>query len=312
MLSRQLGFISSWKMLTRDKGWLKPLCVLALVGWIPIVGQIVVLGYGFEWARLTAWGIDAAPKQHGVDYGKVLATGGRAFLVFMSMMLALALILGLVFRDVIVSSMLPIYIAFHSAGVSLPIDLGDGLRVGLVDALIALVINGFAMAAVMRTILYDNFAAGWRLDRICQMIGRDPGGFCKMLLVSLVGGLVGFVYSAVMFVLSGAVVAGGLLAFLMGSPHLIGHVSGEYLISRTLSMGIGPIALIVVLAVVVLFIYGIISVAMQLVAMNAAGQWFCRFEVGRWGVSADPLPDGVPVKEVPSSQPEEGSNPYNR
>ena len=115
-----------------------------------------------------------------------------------------------------------------------------------------------------------------------------------------------------MFVLSGAVVAGGLLAFLMGSPHLIGHVSGEYLISRALSMGIGPIALIVVLAVVVLFIYGIISVAMQLVAMNAAGQWFCRFEVGRWGVSADPLPDGVPVKEVPSSQPEEGSNPYNR
>ena len=62
MLSRQLGFTSSWKMLTRDKGWLKPLCVLALVGWIPILGQIVVFGYGFEWARLTAWGIDAAPK----------------------------------------------------------------------------------------------------------------------------------------------------------------------------------------------------------------------------------------------------------
>lgn len=312
MLSRQLGFTSSWKMLTRDKGWLKPLCVLALVGWIPILGQIVVFGYGFEWARLTAWGIDAAPKQHGVDYGKVLATGGRAFLVFMSMMLALALILGLVFRDVIVSSMLPVYIAFHSAGVSLPVDLGDGLRAGLVDAMIALVINGFAMAAVMRTTLYDSFAAGWRLDRICQMIARDPGGFCKMLFVSLVGGLVGFVYSALMFVLLGAAVAGGVLAFFMGDPHVLGYISGEYLLARALSMGIGPIALIVVLVVAVLFFYGVVSIAMQLVAMNATGQWFCRFEVGHWGVSADPLPDGVPVKEAASSPSEEGPNPYNR
>ena len=44
-----------------------------------------------------------------------------------------------------------------------------------------------------------------------------------------------------------------------------------------------------------LFFYGVISVAMQLVSVNAMGQWFCRFEVGRWGASADPLPEGVPA-----------------
>ena len=80
MLSNELGFTTSWKMLTRDKGWIKPILLLTLVGWVPILGQIAVLGYGLEWARLTAWGIDAAPKQRGVDYGKVLTTGGIAFL----------------------------------------------------------------------------------------------------------------------------------------------------------------------------------------------------------------------------------------
>lgn len=84
MNAQNLGFMSSWHMLTRDKGWVKPVLVLTLVGWIPILGQIVLMGYGLEWARLTAWGVDAAPKQRGVDYGKVLSTGGRAFLVSLS------------------------------------------------------------------------------------------------------------------------------------------------------------------------------------------------------------------------------------
>ena len=44
MYAQQLGFVSSWKMLTRDKGWIKPLLILTLVGWIPILGQIAILG----------------------------------------------------------------------------------------------------------------------------------------------------------------------------------------------------------------------------------------------------------------------------
>ena len=92
MYAQQLGFTTSWKMLTRDKGWIKPILMLTLVGWVPILGQIAILGYGLEWARLTAWGVDAAPKQRGVAYGKVLATGGIAFLV----MLTMGLVTGIV------------------------------------------------------------------------------------------------------------------------------------------------------------------------------------------------------------------------
>ena len=33
---------------------------------------------------------------------------------------------------------------------------------------------------------------------------------------------------------------------------------------------------------------------MNLVSVNAMGQWFARFDVNRWGVSSAPLPDDVP------------------
>ena len=69
MLSNELGFTTSWKMLTRDKGWIKPILLLTLVGWVPILGQIAVLGYGLEWARLTAWGIGAQAARSRLRQG---------------------------------------------------------------------------------------------------------------------------------------------------------------------------------------------------------------------------------------------------
>ena len=97
MQTGEVGFMSSWRMLTRDKGWVKPLLVLTLVSWIPILGQIAVLGYGLEWARLTAWGVESAPKQRGVDYGKVISTGARAFLITISLAFVCGLVLQILF-----------------------------------------------------------------------------------------------------------------------------------------------------------------------------------------------------------------------
>ena len=97
MQTGEVGFMSSWRMLTRDKGWVKPLLVLTLVSWIPIFGRIAVLGYGLEWARLTAWGAESAPKQRGVDYGKVISTGARAFLITISQAFVCGLVLQILF-----------------------------------------------------------------------------------------------------------------------------------------------------------------------------------------------------------------------
>lgn len=292
MNAQNLGFMSSWHMLTRDKGWVKPVLVLTLVGWIPILGQIVLMGYGLEWARLTAWGVDAAPKQRGVDYGKVLSTGGRAFLVSLSLGFVIALVLQVVFPG-------SLYMLFTglTAGnaVSVATAMASGAAMSILTMVASIAMGTFLQAATLRATLYDSFSAGWRLDRLFQMIGRDFGGFLKVLLVTLIGGAISGVYAFVVSLVLILVVMGGV----MSATAFVG-LSGSYmngwhfLLEQLLRIGAGPLLLFIVVVIALAFVGSAISTAMSLVSMNAMGQWFCRFDVHRWGVSADPLPSDVP------------------
>ncbi len=283
-------------MLTRDKGWIKPVLVLTLVSWIPIFGQIVVAGYALEWARLTAWGVDCAPKQRGVDYGKVLSTGGRAFLVTITLGLVITLVLQILFPGspaVLYSSMTGL------SGFAAMLNIAAGGVMSIVLWILVLLSSTFVNAAALRATLYDSFSAGWRLDRLFQMIGRDFGGFLKTYVVSLLGGLISMVYTAVVSFLGGIVVSIGVL----GAVSFVGISGsymdeGEYLIRQLLSWGAGPALLIVICAIALAFIGAALGTAMNLVSINAVGQWFCRFDVNRWGTSAAPLPNDAPRRDA--------------
>lgn len=289
MYARQLGFASSWKMLTRDKGWIKPVLVLTLVGWIPILGQIAVLGYALEWARLTAWGVDAAPKQRGVAYGKVLATGGIAFLVSVTMGFALMLVDMLLFGDWYPASLFPAGMNPFTGSL---LDIMHRMSPFAVVAMLAfnLLAGTFCAAAMLRATLYDSFAAGWRLDRLFQMIARDAGGFLHLYAISLVGGAINVAYGLLVAMVASGIAFGGVMG--MAVELAVGPGSG---IERLL-FGLGPgiVVLTVIAFVLVTFAGSVISTALNLVCVNAVGQWFCRFEVECWGVSSAPLPDGVP------------------
>lgn len=291
MYAQQLGFTTSWKMLTRDKGWIKPILMLTLVGWIPILGQIAILGYGLEWARLTAWGVDAAPKQRGVAYGKVLATGGIAFLVMLTMGLVTGIVDTILFGRWYSITSLPFGSSiFADSVITLAGDVTSVL--GIAVLVVNLLMGAFITAAMLRATLYDSFGAGWRIDRLFQMVARDPGGFFHAYAVSLIGGIVNSVYAMVV------TLAGGLAAFggAMGVALSMG-IASDTIIERLLyGAGPGLVILLVVVALAAAFAGSAISITMQLVSINAMGQWFCRFRVDLWGVSSAPLPDGVPVR----------------
>ena len=296
MLSQDLGFISSWKMLTRDKGWLKPVLVLTLVSWIPILGQIAVLGYGLEWARLTAWAVDSAPKQRGVQYGKVLTTGGIALLVAITMSILLGLVNVILFGGAYVGAAFPLLSGMTISG--LVGSMGGGLLFGgvsFVAVLLMMVVNvffgTFISVAMMRATVYDSFSAGWRLDRMFQMVVRDLGGFFHTYAVSLIGSIVSGL-AAGLVTLVGLLFVGTSAFFLAYRGSIDGYYSD--LGSILMHLGAFPILLLVILAIVAFFAVQVVGVAMQLVSINAAGQWFCRFDVNRWGVSSAPLPDGTP------------------
>lgn len=297
MLAHDLSFSASWKMMTRDKGWLKPILVLTLIGWIPILGQIAILGYGFEWARLTAWGVDAAPKQRGVDYGKILTTGGRAFVISLAVNVVLGILESLIFGVEmgalgLFGSSSSVLGNFAVAGA-----LGTSGAVAIFFEIVNMLVGTFIMVAVMRATIYDDFSAAWRIDRLFQMISDDLGGFLRVYVISLIAGLVNWLYSFILGVVGTIVVMGGaagVMAYGYGTG-LMGHGAERMLIHALLSMGPAVLLLVVVLGVLAMFLGGVISTAMQLVTINATGQWFTRFDLARWGVSSAPLPVGVPL-----------------
>ena len=312
MLSHQLGFKSSWQMLTRDKGWVKPLLVLTIVGWIPILGQIALLGYALEWARLTAWGVDSAPKQSGVKYGKVLHTGWIALLVGVSMAIVCAIIDAVLFNGAYVAALFPATSGF-AADVRAVFYGSVSLGAWLLMLVVNLLMGTFISVAMMRATIYDSFTAGWRLDRIFQMIGRDVTGFFKVYLVSLIAGLVNWIYSTVVSMIGLLVLLGGAVGFAYMAPTLDNAADyGRVIAFMLQQLRPATVLLLVLAAIALAFAGGVLGVAMQLVSINAVGQWFCRFEVGRWGVSADPLPENVPVTfkdDAPASAPAAGTQP---
>lgn len=302
MLSHQLGFTTSWKMLTRDKGWIKPLLIIALVSWIPIVGPVVVLGYGLEWARLTAWGVDSAPKQRGVDLKKMVITGCTAYLISLLMGLVVVALgwfaFGGVFTVSAVSSGATLFCSDGGLEEIIQLVFDGSLQpwLAIVIFVVDLFLEMFILAAELRSTLYDSFTAGWRIDRLFQMVVRDFGGFVHVCAISALGAVIISACDGLVILIGGAIIIRSVigLTFNLNISALMGSV---------MNVGILPALLILVLAVIILFAFQVLEVALQLVTINAMGQWFQRFDVNRWGVSADPLPQGTPHKEKSGTAP---------
>ena len=166
----------AWALLTQQKGWIKPVLVLSAANFVPIVGPIGASGYALEWARLNAWGVDAAPKQKNVKVGDLIASGFRALVVVLGWGLCLGLVMG---------------ILQGIAGV-IPGIVGGVIQaiVGLALFVVQMLYGPAIVVATIRTSIYEKIGAGYRVDRILDMIRRDMSGFMHLVLIQLVAGVV--------------------------------------------------------------------------------------------------------------------------
>ena len=263
---QQSGYAKrSWELLTRQKGWIKPVLVMAAASLVPVAGALGVSGYALEWARLTAWGVDAAPKQKNVNVGTCIHSGFRAFVVALVWGLCLGVALGIVGAVV----------GF------VPGALGSLLQglVGICSFAIEIFCGVAIAVASVRCAIYEKISAGLRLDRIIEMIKRDTRGFMRLVGFTLVFALVMCVALSIVAI----VVA---LAFV---PIAIsaGYGVDEYAIRMALAQSAG-------IAIVLLLVLGygisIVGNAYSLIFYNAVALWMRQFDVPSWGKSEDPLP----------------------
>ena len=175
-MAEEKYFSRSWALLTRDKGWIKPILIMTAASLVPIVGFLGVQGYALEWARLTAWGVDSSPQQKNVDVGGCITSGARAFVVSLGLGLAVSLATGLI---TLLFSVFP-----GALGMLL------GSIASFATTLVTVVTTMFILACQLRCAIYEQIGAGYRIDRVFEMVKRDTNGFARLVLLSFLCGLV--------------------------------------------------------------------------------------------------------------------------
>lgn len=274
----------SWDMLTRDKGWIKVILLLALASFVPFVGLIGLVGYGLEWARLTAWGIDSSPKQRGVRIGECLASGWRALVVTFVWMFVWMLAAG------IVNSI---------ADVLLPDALANLIGSLLVLAQLFYILVVYV--AVLRAAIYTKISAGLNPSRVLEMVKRAPGDLFFFVLIPIVGGLI---VSAiwVFFMLLGGV---SVLPEIIKMARAATGSFDDAMFIRHLT---ATLRIVMPIAAIAGYLSAVVNAATSLLSYNAVGLWMRQFDVARWGGPSDPLPPAasLPTSTVPPTAPGAG------
>ena len=292
MASQTDGYWSrSWALLTRDKGWIKPVLVVAAASLVPIVGQFGANGYALEWGRLTAWGVDSAPKQKDVNVSGCIKSGARAFVVSLGIGLVFGLVNGVI-RTVLGS--------VFGGLISLAVTIASAVLI---------------MIASLRATIYQSIGAGYEIERIADMIKRDYKGLLRVggltaLLTLGVGFMAGILMTIVLFAN-----AGSLYEMLM-----LGDITAmnDREIAITVLRWLGSI---MPTFFVLLYFFSIAGTITNLLTTTAVALWMRQFDVQHWGESSDPLPNtapggpsattygGVPAGQTPSGQYEQSQQP---
>ena len=297
-------FDAAWNDIKNSPGWFGKLCLLALINFIPIFGQMVTFGYLFGWAREISWG-SHRPMPASLfsnEDGKFWRRGWFVFVLSIVLM-----IIPMVVMSVGQSMQLS---GVQSA------RMGDGAGVlsmiggllYLVGIISTLLVGMLVWIGSMRVSIYDRLSAGFQLGKLWKMFRHDTNGILRIfgmnLLVSLI---LGILLSIVIVVLMMVVVFAGV-AGVMSSGVPIS--SAQYMTdAQAAQLGLSVIASAGVVGflsfAVMVFAINLVSAFTSALVYRAVGYWTMQFDVPSWRGQDDPMPFemGQPVpQDAPSAQ----------
>ena len=276
-------FYAQAKTLVRSQhGWMKPLLVLAAAQLVPVIGPLGALGYSLEYARLVAWGVDAAPKQKNVQVGACIKAGWRGVVAGLGAT-ALSILIELALT----------YVFGNQSGFA-----------GFFSTLIGMFCVTISCVCAVHAAVYQNYRAGYK-RRVRDMITTDFRSViritCIYMLLSLgIGLVVGLFFSFVI---------GGMIQDLARYAPLLTYT--DTLETMTMRDMLGILAQFVSLAspyapgiAIGIFLLSLGNAYAELILNLCVGIWFRRFDVPNWRSMDDPLPPRVmPVTpQLPPSQ----------
>lgn len=282
---------TAWRDISNTPGWFGKLCLLALVNFIPVFGQIVTFGYLYGWAREIAWGVHAPmpAKLFNNDDGKFWRRGWFVLVIT----LAFALVPAIVMSIGQAMQGLGFEVAANSQANANAAMMGLGSFVYLVGAVFAFLMSMLAWIGSMRTSIYDRLSAGFQLGKIWKMFRRDTGGIFRILgmelLISLIVGIIlSFIIGILLFFVMFAGVAGLAAAgYTMGA---VDHMSTAQATQMLLSFmaAAGPVGILCL--IICMFACGLATSFVYALVFRAVGYWTAQFDVPHWRGQNDPMP----------------------
>lgn len=285
-------FKTVWEDIEHSKGWFGKICLLALLMFIPIFGQVILLAYFFGWAREIAWGIhEPLPRKLiANEDGKFWKRGWRIILLFIVFnLIPLAFIIG---GSAIQNTQVVMTIfgpqLFQDAGLTLARDVL--ITIGRILSIVC-----FILAAIgsMRIAIYDQLSAGFQLRFIWKMLRSDAGGIMRIVGMVLIVGIIGLVVLVLISLLCVYPIIYVSVSNAFNSTYplqMLPYMSQDQQILFVIQalMSIGPVGIAV--GLVIVYLVHLISVFVALLATRALGYWTKQFEVSLWGDKNDPLP----------------------
>lgn len=284
-------FRTSWGDIKGSKGWFGKICLLGIISWIPIFGQMTLYGYAYEWAHKAAWGVDGPMprKIYGRQGSKMLRWGWFALVI----MFVLSLVPGIISSIGSWLSAAGSINGFTSSyGHQMIVNEGNPLLSGLgwIFGVAAVVIWVFAclfiFAGTMRMTMYDRLSTGFQLGKVWDMIARDFGGIMRIFGMSLLFGVIG---GAIISIVMAVVVMGSIMAVIVPTG-LMSSGGVMYYSEAAAFYALGAIIAMIPVLLVIGYVATVYSAFVELLTARALGYWMRQFNVAAWGTKDDPLP----------------------
>ena len=263
-------FARAWRLVTQEKGWWKPVLLMAVAVLVPIAGPLAVLGYQLEWARLLAWDVNEPMRRHDIHVGELIASGWRGFLAMLGWGIANALIGSLL-------SEVP----------------GLGGLLDLAWTICGIFISMMIMVAAIRATIYQKVGAGYSAKNLWQMAKRDLGGLARIWLIDFVACIIEVVIAIAVLVTS-LISAIPNIAYSASVLYDYGSMMSErelafytFDLLGSLLSSVWPALLLLLL--ITLFLGTLVTT----ITFAALALWMRQFDVPAWGKSSDPLPASV-------------------
>lgn len=197
-----------------DEQWVSSILIGGLIFFIPIIGQLALLGYMLEAARNVAAG-NPRPLPQWNNFGEKLSLGFGGFVVALVYSLPFILVtLALICFPVLAA------ISARSEEAAAVRVLGSlGCIIPLIIVL-SIVIQPVLLAALVRYLQTGSLSEAFRFAEVITMVRADLGSWVVLWLLSLLCGFIASLGSAVVI---------GIIFTYPYSQAVFGHLMGQTL-----------------------------------------------------------------------------------